>query len=94
MRSRLLKDSGNSDRSGNRRQWEREMEGCALAQLALCPDAAAVGLDDVFDDGKTEAGAAGFARTRLVDAVEALEDALEVVGGDAGAEVLHGELNF
>ena len=53
-----------------------------------------MGLHNVLDDGEAEAGAAGFARARLVDAVEALEDALQVLGGNAGAEVLNGELDL
>ncbi len=78
----------------SRRQWQREMEAGALAEFAFSPDAAAVSLHNVLDDGKAEAGAAGFARARLVNAVEALKDALQVLGGDAGAEVLNGELHF
>ena len=53
-----------------------------------------MGQHDVLDDGEAEAGAAGFARAGLVDAIEALEDALQVLGGDAGAEVLNGELDL
>src|ERR1039458_259308 len=77
-----------------RRQGQREVEGCAGAEFAFGPDAAAVGQDDVLDDGQAEAGAAGLAGACFVDAVEALEDAIEVLGGDAGAEVLDGEFDF
>ena len=49
--------------------------------------------DDVAGDGEAEAGAAGLAGAGLVDAVEALEDAGEVLGGDARAEVAHAELD-
>jgi hypothetical protein len=41
--------------------------------------AAAVGQDDVLDDGQAKPGAAGVARTRLVHAIEALEDTIEVL---------------
>jgi len=47
-----------------------------------------VRLDDVLDDGQSEARAALLARTRLVGAVEALEDARNVLAGDARAVVL------
>ena len=43
----------------------------------------------VADDREAEAGASGLAAPTAVDAVEALEDALEVVGGDAHAPVGH-----
>ena len=77
-----------------RRQWQREVEGGAAAQFAFCPDASAVGQDDVLDDGQTEAGAARLARARFINAIEALEDAGEVFAGDAGAEVADGELDL
>ena len=50
-------------------------------------DAAAVQLDQVLDDRQAEAGAAGIAlaaRARLVDAVEALEDARQIRLRNAG----------
>jgi hypothetical protein len=46
-----------------------------------------VGGRDVLDDGQAEAGAAGGAVPGRVDPVEALEDAVELVGGDADALV-------
>src|SRR5271157_6266875 len=77
-----------------RRQGQGEVEDGAFAEFAFGPDASAVGQDDVLDDGQAEAGAAGLAGTGFVDAVEALKDAIEVFGGDAGAEVLDGEFDF
>src|SRR5258708_37218118 len=68
---------------------EGEEEGAAVAEFAFGADGAAVGEHDVFGDGETEAGAAGFAGAGLVDAVEALEEAGQVLGGNAGAEILH-----
>src|SRR2546430_14655099 len=44
-------------------------------------------------NGEAQAGAAGLPGARLVDPVEALEDAVEVFGGDAGAEVADAELD-
>lgn len=53
-------------------------------------DAAAVELDDVFDDAEAKAGAAPLAGAALVDAVEALEDVGQVLFRDAGPVVLDG----
>ncbi len=78
----------------NRRQRQREAEGCAVAQFALGPDASAVRQHNVFDNGQSQPRAARLARTRLVDAVKTLEDALEVLGGDAGTEILHAEFDL
>ena len=50
---------------------------------------AAVQLDQVLDDRQAEAGAAGIARARLVDAVEALEHARQILVGNARALVGH-----
>ena len=46
---------------------------------------------DVLDDGKAQAGAAVLAGAVGMDAVEALEEAGEVLGGDAAAVVGDGE---
>ena len=51
------------------------------------PHLAAVGGGDVLDDREAEAGAAGGAVPRRVDAVEPLEDAVELVRRDADALV-------
>ena len=59
--------------------------------LALDPHLAAVGLDDVLDDGQAKAGPAGVARAGFVQAVEALEDALAGVGGNPRAVVRHAD---
>lgn len=63
------------------------MEGGALAEGAGGPDAASVLVDDGAADGEAEAGAAHGAGVGGVDLVEALEDAFELVGGDAAALV-------
>ena len=55
--------------------------------------AAAVRLDDVLDDGQAEAGAAELARARLVDAVEALGQARQILRRHADAGVLDRELD-
>src|SRR5262249_53194494 len=51
------------------------LEGRALAERRLHPDAAAVHLDNLLGDSKTEARAALRLRKRAVDLVELLEDA-------------------
>src|SRR5947199_5285418 len=69
------------------RQLERE--AAALADLALQVDAPAVRLHDVAHDGEPEAGGAELAAVGRLR--EALEDALPLVGRDAGARVAHGQ---
>ena len=54
-------------------------------------DAAAVQLDQVLDDRQPEAGAAGIAGARLVHAVEPLEDARQILVGNARTFVGHGD---
>ena len=49
--------------------------------------AAAMGLHDVLDDGQPQAGAAQLAAAGPIDAIEPLEDARQVLGGDAAAAV-------
>src|SRR5208337_462755 len=58
------------------------------------PDAAAMRINDVLDDGEAQASAAGFAGAGLVYAIETLEYAFQMLGCDAGAEVLNTELHF
>ncbi len=64
-----------------------------MGEFAFGADGAAVGEHDVFGDGEAEAGASGFAGAGFVDAIEALEEARKVLGGDAGAEILHEEFH-
>ena len=84
-----------SERLGTRaaavgdRDVERERRAFAFARLDR--DLAAVRLRDVADDRETETGAAGVAAARPVDAVEALEDALEIAGRDPDAVIAHDE---
>jgi hypothetical protein len=58
-----------------------------MAYFALDPDAAAMNFDKMFGDGEPKPGAADFAGTGNVDAVEALEDAGLVRLRDADASV-------
>ena len=62
-------------------------EDAAFARRAFDIDAALMGLDDVLDDGQAEAGAAELAAAGAIDAVEALEEARQVLRGDAAAAI-------
>ena len=53
-----------------------------------------MGQDDVLDDGQAQARASGLAGASLIYAVKALEDAVQVLGGNAGAKIPDGELYF
>ena len=64
-----------------------------MGQFAFGADRSAVGQHDVFGDGKSEAGASGFAGAGFIDAIEALEETREVLGGNAGAEILYAEFD-
>ncbi len=52
-----------------------------------------MGQHDVLGDGEAEARASGLAGPGFVDTVEAFEQAREMLGGDAGAEVLNEEFH-
>ena len=64
-----------------------------MGEFAFGADGAAVGEHDVLGDGEAEAGASGFAGAGFVDAIEAFEQAREMLGGDAGAEILDEEFD-
>jgi hypothetical protein len=51
--------------------------------------AAAVAVNDVFDDGKAKAGAADGAGAVVIDAKEAFGQPCQVVRGDAVALIAH-----
>src|SRR5438270_90503 len=86
-RTRPIPGRCNAIRSGGGGQLDAE--GGAFSLLALDLDAAAVGLDDALGDGEPQAGAFGVAGEQVVGAIEALEDALALVGADADAVVGH-----
>ncbi len=64
-----------------------------MGEFAFGADGAAVGQHDVLGNGKAEAGAPGLAGAGFVDAIEALEQAREVLRGNASAEVLDKEFD-
>ena len=63
-------------------------EPTASANLALDPHTATVRIDDVFDDGQTDADALGFAAQFGAAAVKRLENLLVLSWRNAFAEVL------
>src|SRR5688572_6405114 len=65
-----------------------DSERAAPAELARERHAAAERLREVLDDRQPQPRAAELARARLVDAIEALEHALLVLGRDADPGVL------
>src|SRR5262245_16848836 len=74
-----------------RRASPRDVDLEAAAALRFTADVHddAHALGQVLHDREAEAGPAELAATRLVDTVEALEDAGQMLGGDAGAVVLN-----
>ena len=92
-----------SSRRSCRRQADREAGAehhrraaglLAGPRAVLRPDAAVVGLDDLLGDRQAEARSSGRRILAVVAVgVEALEDALELVGADAGAVVLDDDLD-
>src|ERR1700756_869928 len=70
------------------------MKSGARSKLAFRPDPAFVGQDDVLHNSQPQTGAARVARTGFIDAIEALEDAVQMLRSDAGTEVLHKKFNF
>src|SRR5579864_5108927 len=72
---------------------KREEEGAAMVEFAISADGTAMSQHDVFGDGQTQAGAAGFAGAGFVDAIKAFEETRQVLGGDSRAEILHIEFD-
>src|SRR3984957_19585454 len=82
------------NRRGRRLFGKGEVERCALLHFALDPGLAAVSLNDMFDYGQPQPRAALLARAGAVHAVEALEDAAQRIGRNAGAVVGHEDLRL
>ena len=70
------------------------MELRALADLAFYPNPAAVSFDKMLGDGEPQPGAADFAGTRNINAVETLEDAGLIRPRDADTGVRNREGYF
>src|ERR1051325_7037273 len=60
-----------ADGSGFAVGWQEDLHRRAFLNSAFDLKPPAVRLNDVFDDGESESGAAELARARFVDAVEA-----------------------
>ena len=73
-------------RLGEQGQAERHLG--SLAETTYCLDASIVRLDDSLGYGQTESCAPHLPGTRLVKAVEALEDARQLISWYAGTTVL------
>src|SRR5262252_1855221 len=62
-------------------------------QFTFGADGAAMREHDVLHDRESEAGAAGFAGTGLIDTVEAFEESRQVLGRNAWAKITYEELH-
>src|SRR4029077_6943418 len=67
-----------------------DLDRSAFAQPAHGGHAPSVRLGEVLNDGQAEAGSTVGAGPTCVGAVEALEDAGQMIGGNARAGVAHG----
>ena len=74
-------------------QVDREMEGAALAELALQPDFAAHQIDQAARDRQAEAGAAIFAGGRAVFLGKGIKYQLLLFRGNADAGVAHRKMH-
>src|SRR5437588_6736576 len=67
----------------------------SLSHLAFSFNTPAVQLGDMFDDRKTEAGAANaFGAARFVGPIEAFENAREIVLANSDAAIAHAQRDF
>src|SRR5712664_2563358 len=74
-------------------QRQRKMEGGPLVLPALRPDTAAVELDELLTDRQAEAGPARAPRDGVVQLLEGLEQAREVLVADPDAGVGHADVD-
>ena len=71
----------------DRAQAGRLNQKRVIPSAGLGADPAAAGLDELLDDGEADAGPAARPVARLLDAIEALEDAVRSSAWDAVAGV-------
>src|SRR5882724_3874317 len=69
--------------------WEQDTNGSAPTKPTFRFDATAVQLRDVFDDGKTKAGATQLAAARFVDPIKSFENARQILFANADAGVAY-----
>lgn len=65
-----------------------------MAEFATHSGLASMIQHNVFDDRKAKARSAGFPRTRFIDSIETLEQARQMFGWNARAEVSNIELKL
>ena len=64
-----------------------------MVEFAFGANRASMGKHDVLGNGEAEACASGFARARLVDTIEAFEEAWYMLRGNAGSEIANVKLD-
>src|SRR5439155_21168435 len=74
-------------------QRQLNSERAAVARRAFDCECSAVGFDDPARDREAKTGAAQSPRTRLIDAIETIEDALPIFAWDADASVSYHDLS-
>ena len=74
--------------------WQVDGEGAALAELALNRDIAGMGLCNVFNNGKSKAGAAHGAAAGLVYPVKPFKKPRQMLFGDANSLISDLDLYF
>ena len=77
-----------------REQGQAQRDLGPLAETAHDLDAATVRLDDGLGDGQAESDASQLPRTRLVEAVQALEDTGQLLVGDAATTVFDADVQL
>ena len=73
------------------RQGEEKFR--AVAEFTFDPDFTAVGLHNVFHNGKPQAGAARFTGAGAIHAIESFKDAFAGFFRNAGTVVAHAEFH-
>ena len=79
--------AGRPEGSDGELVFKRKLEGQSACAGAEGSYLTAVQQDGILDDGEAEPRPAHVATAALVDAIEALEDARQMLGGDADAVV-------
>ena len=62
--------------------------------MTLHSDLSALRFDELFSDGKSQTGAAGFAGARFIAAPEAIEHVRHIIEGDALTVILHTDFHL
>ena len=89
-----MKDSDNLSRMHGDGGGEVDGESGAGPRLALDRQSAAMAVEDVFDEGQTETGAALGATLGDIDAIETLGQSRQMLRRDAGPVIAHADLRL